>query len=129
MITRLFMRSNKAQSTFRIRSSRTGFQFTGIIAAFILSVFLVGCGSSGEPLSNVRASTDTIVPGSVGIGKPPNVIQLNYTIGSQNDVSIALDGPRKAILFTGSQKAGNHILRFNGTTASSDDQGEYEVVR
>ncbi len=125
------MHSDQAQSTTGLRSGRR-LQLKGVFRLSLLltiALLLVGCNSSGELLSNVRASTDSIVPGSVGIGKPPNVVQLSYTLGSQNDVSIILDGPRKATLFTGTQKAGNHILRFNGTTASVDDQGEYEIVR
>lgn len=105
---------------------------SGILSVLMLMcavLLLSACGASGAALSNVSASTNNIVPGSVGIGKPPKVVQISYTLGGQSDVSITLDGPRKITLYTGNQQPGSHILRFNGTTAASDNQGEYTVVR
>lgn len=123
------MIASNAQSRSNTRLLSARFRLTGVMGVLALLFLLSGCGASGDLLSNVHASTNNIVPGSVGIGKPPSVIQLNYTVGTQTDVAISIDGPQKATLFTGTQKAGNHILRFNGTTATSDTQGEYEVVR
>jgi hypothetical protein len=96
---------------------------------FVLSILLVGCGDSGIVLSNVGTSTGMIVPGSVGIGRPPGVVQVSYRLGYETDVVLTIDGPVAATLFEGRQPAGQHVLRFNGAIASSDDRGEYRVVR
>ncbi len=104
----------------------------GVLLIALLStvaILLAGCSASGASLSNVTASADKIVPGSVGIGKPPGVVQVSYRLGSDAYVTATLEGPQSAVLLQRGQKAGDHILRFNGTTATSDDQGEYRVVR
>ena len=80
-----------------------------------LLLLLAGCSASGDTISNVRVSSDTLVPGSSGIGKPAGSIQVSYTLGRDGDVTATLDGPVKAVLLSDSQKAGDHIVRFNGT--------------
>lgn len=95
----------------------------------ILATILSACDVSGATLSNISSSTTRIVPGSSGIGKPSGVVQVTYRLGTETDVAVTLDGPQKATLFTGKQQAGDHLVRFNGTAASSDDRGEYRVVR
>lgn len=94
-----------------------------------LVLLLSACGGSGAVLSDVQASTNRIVPGSSGIGKPPGVVQVNYNLAFESDVVVTLIGPETVQLFSGRQKEGAHILRFNGTSALSDDMGEYTVVR
>ncbi|MGA7730042.1 MAG: hypothetical protein WCD37_02090 [Chloroflexia bacterium] len=107
-----------------------GLGMGGVIGVVLLVVLMLGgCDGPGAALSNVRASTDKIVPGSVGVGKPPGVVQVSYRLGREADVVATLDGPEKAAIFAGRQKAGDHVLRFNGTTASNDESGEYRVVR
>ena len=81
----------------------------------LLLLLLAGCPASGDAVSNVRVSSDTLVPGSSGIGKPAGSIQVSYTLGRDSDVTATLDGPVKAVLLSDSQKAGDHIVRFNGT--------------
>jgi len=86
------------------------------LASLLLLLVLAGCSSSGDVISNVRASSDTLVPGSYGIGKPPGSIQVSYTLGRDGDVTATLDGPVRSVLFSDAQqKAGEHIVRFNGT--------------
>ncbi len=82
-----------------------------------LLLLLAGCSASGDAVSNVRVSSDTLVPGSSGIGKPAGSIQVSYTLGRDGNVTVMLDGPVKSALFSGAQKAGDHIVRFNGTVA------------
>jgi hypothetical protein len=90
-----------------------------LLAALFLLLVLSGCSPSGDAISNVRVSSDTIVPGSSGIGKPAGFVQVSYTLGpacgNTCDVTATLDGPVKAVLLSDSQKAGDHIVRFNGT--------------
>jgi hypothetical protein len=97
--------------------------------ALTLVALLAACDSSGATLSNVTASTDSIVPGSIGIGKPPGVVQISYTLGRQAEVAVDIDGPWHAQLFAGKQEAGEHIVRFNGTIAAEQRVKEYSFVR
>ena len=97
--------------------------------ALILLVLLAACDGSGAALSNVTGSTDSIVPGSTGIGKPAGVVEVHYTLGSKQPVTAMLDGPVKATLFSGDQAAGDHLLRFNGVINTSEPSGDTQVVR
>jgi hypothetical protein len=110
-------------------NSRRGLAALFSLFALTLVVLLAACDDSDAALSNVRASTYSIVPGSFGIGKPPGVLQVSYRLGFGTVVAITLHGPRNTRLFLGEQKAGDHILRFDGTTLSNDDAGEFRVVR
>jgi hypothetical protein len=94
-----------------------------------LLVLLAACDGSGAALSNVTGSTDSIVPGSTGIGKPAGVVEVHYTLGSKQPVTAMLDGPVKATLFSGDQAAGDHLLRFNGVINTSEPSGDTQVVR
>lgn len=100
-----------------------------VLLMSVIVLLFVGCGGSGAALSDVSASAPMIVPGSTGIGRPPGVVQVSYTLGADADVVVTLEGPRTAELFAGRQKAGSHVLRFNGTAATSEGKGEYTVVR
>ncbi|MBF6614613.1 MAG: hypothetical protein IVW55_15985 [Chloroflexi bacterium] len=104
--------------------------------AFILVAagLLAACGALGSaaPLSGVTASTDSIVPGSSGIGRPAGAIEVRYTLGSAADVSAQLQGPASSTLLAARQEAGSHILRFSGVisaTNSAQPSNDYRVMR
>jgi hypothetical protein len=94
-----------------------------------LIALLAACDSSGAALSNLSASTNNIVPGSTGIGKPEGVVEVHYTLGSKESVTAMLDGPMTSTLFTGEQDAGDHLLRFDGIVNTSEPSGDAVVVR
>src|SRR6185437_8268103 len=100
---------------FSIKNSKLRIAFWPVL----LLLLLAGCSASGDTISNVRASSDTLVPGSSGIGKPAGSIQVSYTLGRDGDVTATLDGPVKAVLLSDVQKAGDHSVRFNGTIEQS----------
>ena len=95
----------------------------------LLLLLLAGCSASGDVISNVRVSSDTLVPGSSGIGKPAGSIQVSYTLGRDGDVTATLDGPVKAVLLSDSQKAGDHIVRFNGTIEQNTPLPDSDATR
>jgi len=113
------------------KNGNRGFPLALSLLALTLVVLLAACDSSGATLSNVTASTDTIVPGSTGIGKPAGAVQVKYTLGSSEPVTAVLDGPVNAMIFTsqGDQMPGDHILRFNGVVNTQESQDGYTVVR
>jgi hypothetical protein len=96
-----------------------------------LVMLLGACGGSGSELSNVTASTDSIIPGSTGIGKPAGAIEVHYTLGSSQQVTAVLGGPVQATIFNsqGAQAAGAHLLRFNGVVETKESADGYQVVR
>src|SRR5438874_10638218 len=70
---------------------------------------LVGCSAAGGGvvISNVSQSTDTIVPGSTGVGKPPGAIEVRYTLNSWQLVAATIKGETvDATLLQGPQDAG-----------------------
>ncbi|MEO8287792.1 MAG: hypothetical protein ABI670_15295 [Chloroflexota bacterium] len=97
--------------------------------ALTLSMLLVACDSSGAALSNVLASTDSIVPGSTGIGKPAGAVEVRYTLGKKSAVTATLDGPVKSTLLSQEQTAGEHLLRFAGVVDTDEATPDYRVVR
>ncbi len=104
-----------------------------VVAGFALLLAVAatatGCGPSGAALSNVVASSTMIVPGSTGIGKPPGVVELRYTLGKEGNVSVRLAGPAASTLLRRVQTAGEHILRFAGVITSSQGIDSYTLVR
>lgn len=101
------------------------------LLALTLVMLMAACDNSGVVLSNVRASTDSIVPGSTGIGKPAGAVEVRYTLGKASVVTAMLDGPVKATIFTsaGEQTAGEHLLRFNGVIDTQETVGDAALVR
>src|SRR5207244_13245094 len=83
---------------------------------------LVACNplSGGGPLlSNATASTDRIVPGSSGVGNPPGVVEIRYTLREAAKVEANIVGDKaSAPLLSAYQDAGEHILRFTGVISS-----------
>ena len=77
----------------------------------------------------MHASTDSMVPGSRGIGKPPGAVEVSYTLGSRSDVSAKLRGPVSGTLLEESQAPGAHVLRFNGVISAGETLPNYNVVR
>jgi hypothetical protein len=101
---------------------------------------LAACGRSWNDalISNVSQSTDTIVPGSTGVGKPPGAIEVRYTLSEAANVEADLRrggplydgfGGTTTTLLVGRQDAGEHVLRFNGVITSSIEAGPEGVVR
>jgi hypothetical protein len=80
-------------------------------------------------VSNVSASTNSIVPGSTGIGKPAGVVEVHYTLGAQEPVTASLQGPVNAALYSGEQAAGDHVLRFDGVIETNESSGDNRIVR
>lgn len=101
----------------------------GLLLILALAMLLAACDASGAALSGVYPSTDSIAPGSSGIGKPAGAVEVRYTLGKKANVTATLDGPVKAALFTGEQDAGEHLLRFNGVIGADENVGEYKLVR
>ncbi len=105
-----------------------------IILILVAAGLLASCGAlgSGALLSGVTASTDNVVPGSFGIGRPAGAIEVRYTLGSATDVSAQLQGPASSTLLTARQDAGSHILRFSGVisaTSTTQPSVDYRVIR
>ena len=100
--------------------------FAVCLAAIAL---LAACGGSGAQLSGVSASTTSIVPGSLGVGRPPGALEVRYTLGGPARVSASLDGPVKAAILTADQSAGEHVLRFTGVITASETLGDSTLVR
>jgi hypothetical protein len=111
------------------------------LLAMCCLMLLVACDAGRAPLSITYPSPGEvveIVPGSSGIGKPQGAIEIRYTLGREGPVTATLQGPTDAVLLSESQKAGEHILRFNGVIAASakevyaspnDPTSIYRVVR
>lgn len=102
-----------------------------LLISFPLLMLLAACSpSSGQTLSNISASTGTIVPGSSGVGKPPGAIEIRYTQGVKADVTARLQGPVSSVIFSAtSQDAGEHVLRFDGIVQADEQADGYKVVR
>ena len=116
--------------------------FGGMVCLLVLSacgIVLAGCsaGGSATGLSKVTASTNVIVPGSSGVGRPPGAIEVRYTLGKDGPVKATLQGPVRAELLSEVQRAGEHVLRFNGVLAVQEQEpqadnnsnGSFRVVR
>src|SRR5436190_23781352 len=82
---------SKMSKEYRHKSGSRGLSALFSLFALTLVALLAACDNSGAALSNVRASTDSIVPGSTGIGKPPGVVQISYTLGRQAEVAVDID--------------------------------------
>ncbi|HKP52742.1 MAG TPA: hypothetical protein VJ183_08810 [Chloroflexia bacterium] len=126
---------------------------TALIAiAALLTLILAACDVSRPALSVTAPSASEIigvVPGSSGIGKPPGVIEVRYTLGKSGQVTIrlaqgaamdivnhietptriALPGTTITTLLAEHQNAGEHILRFNGVIATDEISRSYRIVR
>jgi flagellar hook assembly protein FlgD len=63
-----------------------------------------------------------IVPGSVGLGKPPGVVEVRYRLGQEADVRVELEGlaSGSSLLHAERQVAGEHVLRFNGVISATN---------
>lgn len=96
---------------------------TALIAiAALLSLILAACDVGRAALSVEKPSASEIVPGSSGIGKPAGAIQVRYTLGRDGPVTATLKGPNDATLLAEHQKAGEHVLRFNGVITASEQE-------
>ena len=86
------------------------------------TLLLAACGGPGAGLSDVRASATEIVPGSSGLGKPPGVVEVRYRLGQEADVRVELEGLQagSSLLHSQRQKAGEHVVRFNGVISSTN---------
>ena len=116
----------------RTNVNRTGARgFTGLLVLFGLAVvaLLAACDGGGGAVSNVTASTNSIVPGSTGIGKPAGVVEVHYTLGAGEPVTASLQGPVNAVLYSGEQEAGDHLLRFDGVIDTDEASGDGTLVR
>jgi hypothetical protein len=95
-----------------------------------LAALLAACTvGGGAALSGVSVTPGTITPGSSGIGKAPGVAQVGYTLGERTHVTVTLGGPVQAVLFSGEQGAGPHLLRFTGVVDASEPAGEATLTR
>jgi len=105
--------------------------FTGLLVLFGLALvtLLAACDGSGGAVSNVTASTNNIVPGSTGIGKPAGVVEVHYTLGAGEPITASLHGPVNAVLYSGQQAAGDHLLRFDGVIDTDEASGDGTLVR
>jgi hypothetical protein len=101
------------------------------LAAALVAMLLAGCGGTGTGavLSDVRASTHLIVPGSSGVGEPAGALEVRYTLHRDAQVDAVLEGPVRAELLSEQQRAGEHVLRFNGVVSAHERAGDYTVVR
>jgi hypothetical protein len=92
------------------------------LALLGMTLVLAACGGSGARLSEVRASVGEIVPGSVGLGKPPGVVEVRYRLGEEADVRVELEGlaSGSSLLHAERQAAGEHVLRFNGVISATN---------
>lgn len=109
--------------------SRVFLFVTSALLWVLAAIVLVACGGGGAALSGVRASADRIVPGSHGIGNPPGVLEVRYTLGSAEQVNAQLQGPATATLLSARQDAGEHILRFTGVISDNQKLGDSTLVR
>lgn len=106
-----------------------------VFVALLWSTLVVAaCGGPGAALSDVRASATEIVPGSVGLGKPPGVLEVRYTLGQAADVRVELEGLGSGsnLLHADLQEPGEHVVRFNGvisTTAGVTNTSGYALAR
>ncbi|HEX8229262.1 MAG TPA: hypothetical protein VF826_08105 [Chloroflexia bacterium] len=105
-----------------------------LLALLGASLGLAACGGSGVALSDVRVSAAEMVPGSVGVGRPPGVVEVRYTLGHEADVRVELEGlpSGSGLLHAQHQRAGHHVVRFNGvvsTTGVLTSGVEYVVTR
>jgi hypothetical protein len=94
----------------------------------MLVTLLAACNGSSAGVSNVTASTDSIVPGSTGIGKPAGVVEVHYTLGAAGPVTASLRGPINAVLFSRGQAAGDHLVRFDGVVDTQETSGDNQIV-
>src|SRR5439155_3099853 len=125
----------------RIFSIAPGLLRPGLLVLSLLSLVLSGvllssCGAlgGGAALSDVRASTDTIVPGSSGVGNPPGAVEIRYVLGSAADVTAGLQGQTSGTLLPlQRQEPGEHVLRFAGVITADQSlggpDGGYRLVR
>jgi hypothetical protein len=96
-----------------------------LLLAVCCLLLLTSCDAGRPPLSVTYPSPGEvveIVPGSSGIGKPPGAVEVRYTLGHDSQVVATLRGPNEAVLLSDNQKAGEHVLRFNGVIAASDKE-------
>ncbi|HET6313471.1 MAG TPA: hypothetical protein VFH60_06520, partial [Chloroflexia bacterium] len=95
------------------------------------TLVLGACGGSGAGLSDVRASVGEIVPGSVGLGKPPGVVEVRYRLGQEAEVRVELEGlaSGSSLLHAERQAAGEHVLRFNGVISATNSVSSAEGYR
>jgi len=100
-----------------------------IALLFVSVIALVSCDAGGASLSVGEPSVREIVPGSSGIGKPEGAIEVPYRLGKPGMVTASLAGPVKATLVQGEQKAGDHLIRFNGVIQTDEISGTSRVVR
>ncbi|MEA2574910.1 MAG: hypothetical protein QOH93_2208 [Chloroflexia bacterium] len=114
------------------------FGFVGRAVVFLAllgaTLLLAACGGSGAGLSNVKVSAVEMVPGSVGIGRPPGVVEVRYTLGREADVRVELEGVAlgSSLLHAEHQRAGEHVVRFNGVISSTGvltSVADYVVAR
>ncbi|MFL5734054.1 MAG: hypothetical protein ACJ78Q_12745 [Chloroflexia bacterium] len=103
-----------------------------VLLLVVVVALLSGCGplGGGAGLSGVAASSDSIVPGSSGVGNPPGAVQVRYTLGSAADVTARLQGQVSGTLMTAPQERGEHLVRFSGVVTADQALGEnYRLVR
>jgi hypothetical protein len=97
----------------------------GALLALCFLVLLAACDAGRPTLSITYPSSGEvveIVPGSPGIGKPPGALEIRYTLGREGMVTATLEGPNDAVLLSEIQKAGEHVLRFNGVITPSKNE-------
>ena len=88
-----------------------------VVFSFLGILLLAAC-DFGAPALSVSSPPPgqqiTIVPGSRGIGNPPTAIEVKYNLGQAATVTAQLQGPVTSTLLQEAQRAGDHVLRFNG---------------
>ncbi|HEX8599683.1 MAG TPA: hypothetical protein VF952_14360 [Chloroflexia bacterium] len=92
-----------------------------LLALLGATLGLAACGGPGAVLSGVRVSAAEMVPGSVGVGRPPGVVEVRYTLGHEADVRVELEGlaSGSSLLHAEHQRAGEHVVRFNGVVSAT----------
>src|SRR5207244_2516360 len=114
----------------RLQSPGGVVQLAHFVLVFLITLILLsGCAaSSGSTLSNVYASTNTLVPGSSGIGKPPGALEIHYALGKTAQVTANLQGPLNNTLISSQQDAGDHVLRFTGVITDAQALDGYKIA-
>lgn len=92
-----------------------------VLLAALFVVLLTACDAGRATLSVAEPSVREIVPGSSGIGKPAGAIEVRYVLGKGGLVTAKLQGLMDSTLLSEKQKAGEHVLRFNGVITASNE--------
>ena len=100
---------------------RSGPMTACVALAALVALILAACDMGRSGLSVAQPAVGEIVPGSSGIGKPAGAVEVRYTLGRGGPVTATLKGLIDSTLLAEDQKAGEHVLRFNGVITSANE--------